>query len=325
MYPVVSLQRAHSYIPIPSSNSKSTCFLSFFIGRIILCMDGDDAGINAVERLCSSNVLSKVPDLNRNELYVATLPADDNVKDPADFVDFAGGGEKAQQRFQQEILDKAILWDEWYISRILSKHKVDAKDGTEGSFADVCDEVSTFLATFTSPADRTRRVHKIAERLVDMITEDDAEQSSSSLSMLRVQFESDILNMSSRKAGVREAMERRIEQTDGLEGDATTSKMERLTRGEIDMNDDDRKMGSKNALATYRTIPPPRRAEQRRMPVSRSQRTTAKTRTVRSFRATRKPNRTRLPERHLVPHFNGFQFKHQSDRDWLGLSGSGVS
>ena len=213
MYPVVSLQRAHSYIPIPSSNSKSTCFLSFFIGRIILCMDGDDAGINAVERLCSSNVLSKVPDLNRNELYVATLPADDNVKDPADFVDFAGGGEKAQKRFQQEILDKAILWDEWYISRILSKHKVDAKDGTEGCFADVCDEVSTFLATFTSPADRTRRVHKIAERLVDMITEDDAEQSSSSLSMLRVQFESDILNMSSRKAGVREAMERRIEQT----------------------------------------------------------------------------------------------------------------
>ena len=201
---------------------------------------------------------------------------------------------------------------------------MDAKDGTEGSFADVCDEVSTFLATFTSPADRTRRVHKIAERLVDMITEDDAEQSSSSLSMLRVQFESDILNMSSRKAGVREAMERRIEQTDGLEGDATTSKMERLTRGEIDMNDDDRKMGSKNALATYRTIPPSRGAEQRRIPVSRSQRTTAKTRT-RSFRATRKPNRTQLPERHLVPHFNGFQFKHQSDRDWLGLSGSGVS
>ena len=53
-------------------------------------MDGDDAGINAVVRLCSSNVLSKVPELNRNELYVATLPVDDYVKDPADFVDFAG-------------------------------------------------------------------------------------------------------------------------------------------------------------------------------------------------------------------------------------------
>lgn len=53
-------------------------------------MDGDDAGINAVVRLCSSNVLSKVPELNRNELYVATLPVDDYVKDPADFVYFAG-------------------------------------------------------------------------------------------------------------------------------------------------------------------------------------------------------------------------------------------
>lgn len=69
-------------------------------------MDGDDAGINAVVRLCSSNVLSKVPELNRNELYVATLPVDDYVKDPADFVDFAGCGEKAQQRFQEKSLTR---------------------------------------------------------------------------------------------------------------------------------------------------------------------------------------------------------------------------
>ena len=51
-------------------------------------------------------------------------------------------------------------------------------------------------------------------------------------------------------------------------------RMERLTRGEIDMNDDDRKIGSKNALA--RTIQPPGIAEQRQMPGPRSQRPTAK-------------------------------------------------
>ena len=87
-------------------------------GRIILCMDGDDAGVNAVERLCSSNILSKVPELNRNELYVATLSDGINVKDPSDFVEYAG--DNAKQRFQEEILDEAIPWDEWYITRLVS-------------------------------------------------------------------------------------------------------------------------------------------------------------------------------------------------------------
>ena len=288
-------------------------------GRIILCMDGDDAGINAVERLCSSNILSKVPELNRNELYVATLPDDINVKDPSDFVEYAG--DNAQQRFQEEILDTAIPWDEWYITRLVSKYEVDAKDGgIDDSFADICDDVSTFLATMPNPADRTRRVHKIAEMLVDLITADtDTERSASSLNMLRVQFESDILNMSARKAGVREAMERRIEQADGITGDAPASMMERLTSGgNVDMNDDDKKM-SKNALA--RTTPPPRPVvnEQTRRTVSRPPRPAAKAR-ARTFRA-RKTRERQLPERHLVPHFNGFQFKHESDRDWLGLNG----
>jgi len=288
-------------------------------GRIILCMDGDDAGVNAVERLCSSNILSKVPELNRNELYVASLPDDINVKDPSDFVEYAG--DNAQQRFQEEILDNASAWDEWYIARLVSKYEVDAKDGgIDDSFADICDDVSTFLATMPNPADRTRRVHKIAEMLVDLITADtDTERSASSLNMLRVQFESDILNMSSRKAGVREAMERRIEQADGITGDATASMMERLTSGgNVDMNDDDKKM-STNALA--RSTPPPRPVvnKQTRQTVSRPPRTAAKAR-ARTFRA-RKTRERQSPERHLVPHFNGFQFKHESDRDWLGLNG----
>ena len=64
-----------------------------------------------------------------------------------------------------------------------------------------------------------------------------------------------------------------IEQTDGLIGDATASKIERL--GSFRTNDQQRDM--------------------------------------------------QLPERHVVPHFNGFIFKHQSDKDWLGLSGNRVS
>ncbi len=242
------------------------------------------------------------------------------MKDPADFVDSVGGGDKARERFQSEILDKALSWDEWYVARLLSKYKADAKEGTDGSFSDICNQISTFLASFPSPADRTRRVHKIAEKLGVLVAVDGA--SSSSMSMLRVQLEADILNMSSRKAGVREAMERRIEQTDGFVGEATTSKIERLARGEA-FNDDERKM-SKNALAKTKShmidrsrisIPAANPARQRRAP----------TRT-RSFRTNdQRRDNMKLPERHLVPHFNGFKFKHQSDKDWLGLCGDGVS
>ena len=286
-------------------------------------MDSDAAGINSVERLCSSNILSKVPELNRNELYVASLIGGD-VKDPSDFIDFAGGGDAAKTRFQEEILENALPWDEWYVARLISKHEADAKEESDGGFSVICDEVSSFLATYTNPADRTRRVHKIAEKLVGLITkEDDTERSASSLNMLRVQLEADILNMASRKAGVREAMERRIEQTDGVSGDATSAKLQRLSSGDIDMNDDERKMSTKNALAKRQ----PRLVDNTQKgttTTSRPNQATTRSRT-RSFRATRKPRRRQLPERHLVPHFNGIQLKHQSDRDWLGMSDSKIN
>ena len=316
--------------------SSCSCHVSNFAlltGKIILCMDGDDAGQNAVERLCSNNraLLQKVPEMDVNELYVATLPGSDeakkqNVKDPFDFVSFAGGGDKARVCFQEEILDKSIPWDEWYVARILSRHDKDARDGTEGSFADICDVVSTFLATFTNPADRTRRVYKIAEMLVDLIADDGDNSSSSSLGMLRVQLESDILSMSTRKAGVREAMERRIEQTDGVSGKTVASKIEKLSSGSFDVEDEDDRKMSTSALA--RRMPPPRSdVAKPRETASKQPRQPVQTRTQ-SFHTNRKPRKRRAPlERHLVPHFNGFSFKHQSDRDWLGLSANenGVS
>ncbi len=96
-------------------------------------------------RLCASlnSKLSEVPNLNQNELYVAMLP--DGMKDPFDFVHFAGGRTKARDWFWQEILRKAIPWDEWYIVWLLSKHNPDIKDGTPRSFSEVYKEASTFL------------------------------------------------------------------------------------------------------------------------------------------------------------------------------------
>ena len=96
-------------------------------------MDGDEAGKNAVARLSSSSsVLSKSSVINLNELYVATLP--DETKDPSDFVDYAGGGDEAKIRFEEDVLDKVISWNDWYIERIMSQHDASAEDGTKGLY-----------------------------------------------------------------------------------------------------------------------------------------------------------------------------------------------
>jgi len=305
-------------------------------GKIILCMDNDDAGRNAVERLCSSNILSKVPELSKNELYVASLTSvdggdSDNVKDPSDFVNFVGGGIQAGIRFQEEVLNNAIPWDEWYVDRLLSKPKADPIDGSSSSndginFASICNDISTFLATFSNPAERTQRVHKIGDKLVKLIANDDA--TSSSLGMLRAQLESDILNMSSRKAGVREAIERRIEHTDGVSGEATTFRMKRLSSGDVGtIDDDDERKMSRNAIAK---LTPPRtdKISRRRSAPSptysgRTRKEVTRTRGYNTNQKQRNRLRADMPseERHIVPHFNGFEFKHQSDKDWLGLDG----
>ena len=289
-------------------------FHLFFEGRVVLCMDGDEAGRNAVARLSSSgSILSKTSGLNFNELHVATLPHD--IKDPSDFVDYAGGGEKAKKRFEEEVLDKAISWNDWYIERILSQFDDDAEDGTKGSFSGICDEVSTFLATFTNPADRTRRVYNIAEKLVDFITPD-SDKNSTSSSMMRVQFESDILNMASRKAGVREAMARRIEQADGFSGDATSATMEKLAGGG---SDEDNKLVSSKALAMMKPKPKQISVAKPRKPVTE--------RFLSRSRSASKPRRQmkKPTERNFVPHFNGFTFEHKTDRDWLGMTANRVS
>lgn len=261
----------------------------------------------------SSSALSKLSEINLNELYVATLP--DGIKDPSDFVDYAGGGNKAKISFEEDVLDKAVSWNDWYIERILSQYDVSAEDGNKGSFSGICDEVSTFLATFTNPADRTRRVYNIAEKLVDLIAPS-SEKNSTSSSMMRVQLESDILNMATRKAGVREAMERRIEQADGFSGDATSATMEKLARGG---SDEENKLMSANALARMKAPPKQVSAPKPRKPVA--------PRFGSRSRSTPKRKRQLIdpPERHFVPHFNGFTFEHKSDRDWLGMTGNRVS
>ena len=285
-------------------------------------MDGDDAGKNAVERLCRSGILSKAPELSRVEISVATLPFD--VKDPSDFIDYVGGGDKARERFQAEVLGNAQQWDEWFIDRIIAKYDENAKEGMDGCFSSICDEVSSLLATFPNPADRTRRAYKIAEKLADLIA-NDSDKKSSSLGMIRVQLESDILNMSSRKAGVREAMERRIEQIDGFSGEATKAKIDKLTSGESLSSGIDDEDGMMSMLGLTRMKSSSVELTPKAVSFPTHRRSIVQTRPRLFDSGARKTKRSEPLKRNLVPHFDGFTFRNKSDRDWLGLSGNGVS
>ena len=54
----------------------------------MLCMDGDDAGQRAVERLCESPASSGLDSLSEAgvSISVASIPGDSGCKDPADYL-----------------------------------------------------------------------------------------------------------------------------------------------------------------------------------------------------------------------------------------------
>lgn len=271
--------------------------------QMVLCMDNDNAGRNAVERICSSNMIIKTPELSGTEILVATLP--EGIKDPSDFV--ASKESDAKSQFESEVIQLAEPWDLWYIRQITQKYD-ESKDGT--SFAAICEEVANFLAMFPNAADRTRRVHSIVDILLDLISKDS--DSKSSLGMMRVQLEADMINIVSRKAVARESIERRMEERDGL-GKEVGSKLDIMTRGGEAESDDFQRL-STSALAKLH--PPTRRSSS-----SVNQSTIRRTSQQKSTdRTTYKSNKVRPRQRDLMPHFNGFTFTHKSDRDWLGLS-----
>ena len=298
-------------------------------GRIIMCLDSDEAGLSALERACAALQRSNI---DANQLFVATLP--EGIKDPAEFVESIADGEDAKARFYTEVLDKVVAWDQWFIERIISRHQVDLSDDEQGIGA-ACDEIATFVAgTFTRPEDRTERAKFAADILAEKAIHNEDEMSSSSGGMMRVQLEADILNIASRKASVREAVDRRIESADGIVGEMAASKLMRLAFGGGAVEDEEGKLSSS---ALIRSKPPRtdntpsaslaqlghRSLEQKEANYKKVSDPSPNTSPERKKQPKARENDK--PEHDLTPHFKGFDFAHKPDRDWLGLSGSKVS
>ena len=284
-------------------------------GRIILCLDNDEAGMNAVERVCSNMFLTKISEKYGVEIVIGSLPV--GIKDPADFIQTKNG----DADFQKRVIANADDWTTWYLKQILARYNEKALRGTPGSFGNMCDRVSEFLATFPNPADRTKRAHDIASNLAEVVS---ARSGSSQVSnSFRIQLESDLVDMVSRKASVKESLGRRIEAVDGFSPKQLDEKLSQMSRGAgSNVTDDSIKFSAK----AFKAANPIHSREQvqrlKPTPVQRDER---------DLKAGPKGNSAKKNPRKflrsakeqaspMTPHFKGFAFENESDADWLGLS-----
>lgn len=286
-------------------------------GRIILCLDNDEAGLNAVERLCTGSGIWDVVEETGIEIHVASLP--DGIKDPAEFIEAKGGASKASsgENFRTDILDTSVSWNLWFISRLISRYNPD----DSSSFSSVCESVSSFLSTHRNAAERTKQAYEAAGKLAEHITKDTG---GSGDGPLKIQLESDLLGMASRKASAREALARRVEAADGEGG--SKDKLARLFSGEATVPDQQetgflerRKLGMNSNGKVGKVGPDLRsRPDQSRRNIPPRQDNSFRQKNTRNLRYNQE--RQAPP---LTKHFNGFQFS-ETDAAWLGITNEKV-
>jgi DNA primase len=276
-------------------------------------LDNDDAGKRAVERLCTSDILLRVVEDTAAEVLVATLP--DGIKDPAEFVDEHDG-----EAFQQKILDTAVPWSDWYMERIVSVCDVGATSGSSDSFPQVCEAVSDFLSSFSNPADRTKRAYEAAGTLSKLL----APNRTDSVGGLRIQLETDLLDMASRKARTREALSRRVEESSGIQRGTNTNIAASLSKGESLSTNQTVSQLSRAALAIATRknvkIPPSEKSASKKV-VSQMKRSAKRKQEPRTEKVSHETKswKKRSTAPSLTPHFTGFDFVNPTDARWLGI------
>jgi DNA primase catalytic core len=278
--------------------------------RIILCLDNDNAGIMAIERLCSSGILSRICGKYVMEIAVATLP--NGVKDPGEYFELQVGDSKA---FRRTVLENATEWSRWYTNRIISQYDSSALSGAPNSFSDICDQVSEFLSTFLNAVERTRRTCEVSVDLARAISDNLCEPSPA----LRIQLESDLLSMVTRKASVAENIERRVESVDGYDSRNVTKVVKRMLHGGISDSSLENRMGTQNAFRG--NISEAVRVNEKKLKYKDSRKNfeSSTSSPQRQERYRTRMQRSGFRQKPLIQHFSGIDINKDSDASWLGV------
>ena len=280
----------------------------------MICLDNDDAGIGAVERLCSSMHIWNLLEKKNVEITVGCLPT--GCKDPGEFVELRAGNssQSVKECFEAEVINTAMLWSDWYINRLIMNYNKD----DSSSFASVCDEITTFLSKNPNPADRTKQAYEAATNLARHISRKDDKDDKEPSASLRIQLESDLLGMASRKASKRESQEIRIEAIERLAQSNAKSRRDSeiaLRSGKTASPIKSKSNVSKEATAQKDFSNNPLNALNGLKPNNMVYRNQMKKRRASN-------QRRQMP---ITPHFNGFSF-NRTDAAWLfGVSDKDVS
>jgi DNA primase catalytic core len=167
-------------------------------GRIVLCMDNDDAGVAAVDRLCTGQtpILYSATEETSIEIYVASLPG--TVKDPADYLEEHKGSENLDDKFRTEVIQNAAEWTEWYTNRILSSFNSSASNGEDNSFNHIFDQLASFLSKFEDVEEKFEKASMMSRKLAPLFTvSNDSGGDRKSDETTRARLESDLLQKAS--------------------------------------------------------------------------------------------------------------------------------
>ena len=284
-----------------------------FLGKVAICLDNDDAGQKAMERLCEGGVLGKVSEASHIEFLIAQLP--EMVKDPAEFLEDHDGGSSREksEAFHEEVIDTAIDWISWQTNRILSRYNATEPTSSKDSFGGTCQRLSEFLASLSNPAERLKRTHDVANLLAHLVGNGTESETSSAL---QIQLESDLVDMVTRKVASREWMTRRAESRVGYDENAKRKLLSDIISGGTT---DDYKMPVKDSRGAGQVATRQRSEVVESSEVSPGVFTNAR-KPQRGKRRTSMRRRSGPPKRApLIPHFRGFDFENESDAQWLGI------
>jgi DNA primase len=318
----------------PKQLDQASKIAGFRSGKIVLCLDNDVAGTDAIERLCQNGMLEECARKNLASVHVARLPKE--TKDPANFIEqrrlLGMSSKEIAADFNDRVIAAAVDWKEWFIHNLITAYTQDSPQGSRCSFSDVFDKIAEFLANSFKPAERTKRAYIVAGELSSILA---SEQNATEISLsVRIQLESDLVDLASRKSAAKAVLQRRIDDT-AIDTSPTTipPTVALFARGYGPNSIDQDNQLSKSATRTKNrgtvSVKPLDHSVQKEhndtsifssAPISgaNSQRQVQLTRA--------KITRRREPDHvSVTTHFSGFQFKHQSDMEWLGLRNNKVS
>lgn len=281
-------------------------------GRVIFCLDNDNAGIAAVERLCKAGLLGNIAESRVVEFRVAQLPA--GVKDPAEYIELHGQASEVDKQFRRDILEgNSLPWIDWYEDHILSQFNLSAPVGDKGSVSSIMENLAILLSMIKETTERKKRFDQVAEVLIMKMGQVTNVEDVSETARLQIQSElakkvSIMTKAASTKSGgslpkiqrSNVELEKTLMRMAPSGGERPGSSLSKIPSLSSSSNRGMKQSGEGNTAtpkgATFQSVSSKKGPE-----------------AGRKFRAKGSPRR----KPSLTPHFSGFKFQSKHDVAWL--------